>query len=436
MPLLNRILSPFLCCFPVRPREEHPTSDLQTLPSALHLPASQIPHAAGHCRPNQADTEALHELFRTSSSIRGYRTASIPSGSHVQREPSFDADFAFDLQDPARKQPSRLEQLGNHIKQKLSESALSKSGSRSHIASEDNAHDWVDQDNTQPGLSIPEISLSQRSTGLLDLLQSRTVSEGGYDSDAKSIQTAMLKSREGTMKLSPTRAQTLLSPTAALRHIANDGASASLEVRQSDDDDLRPQPDLRVFSSSPSKTSCTKDFLDVNQESKSTDLEQLDISASQGAIELLHRSVFETIHMSPVVGTKELDPFTTAASPNDLPHAAQHGTHFTEMLKPQGDKFPAPNRESLITNGTDPRASLMSRLDPNLVEFVSRYGESISAEMAGSPSKDHAADAVVDPMSENGALFTSTVCESLNASPALLLSPFNPDQTRATRQAK
>ncbi|OCT52206.1 hypothetical protein CLCR_07928 [Cladophialophora carrionii] len=399
MPFLDRVWSPFLCCFPVQPREEHPTSDLQTLPSALHLPASQVPHAAGQCRSNQADTDALHELFRTSSSIRGYRTASIPSGSHVQREPSFDADFKFGLQDHPRKQPSRLEQLGNHIKQKLSESGLSKSGSGSHIASEDNAHNPIEQDNTKLRISNPEISLSQRSTGLLDLLQSRTASEGGYDSDAKSIQTAMLKSREGTMKLSPTRAQTLLSPMAALRHIATDGASASPEARESDDDDLRPQPDLRVLSSHSSTTACTKDLSEVEQESPSTDLGQLNTRASVGAIELLPSSVSATMSGSPAVLAKEADPFTTAPSSNEFSLPAQHDTHFAEMLRSQGDKISAANRESLITNGTNPRASLMSSLDPNLLEFISRSGESLAADAAGCPSKDHGADAMVDPTS-------------------------------------
>ena len=58
-------------------------------------PASQVPHAINRTGSNAAETDALRELFRTSSSIRGYRTASLPSGSNIPREPSFDAGFKF-----------------------------------------------------------------------------------------------------------------------------------------------------------------------------------------------------------------------------------------------------------------------------------------------------------------------------------------------------
>ena len=83
-PQVHHVSLPLLLGCPTRGRECY--IDLQTLPSALHLPASQIPHAGTHSRSGRNDTDALRELFRTSSSIRGYRTASIPSGSHLQRE--------------------------------------------------------------------------------------------------------------------------------------------------------------------------------------------------------------------------------------------------------------------------------------------------------------------------------------------------------------
>ncbi len=389
MSFLKLLLSPFRCCFGAHSREENATSDLQTLPSALHLPASQIPHAAGQSRSNRTDTEALRELFRSSSSIRGYRTASVPSGSHVQREASFDNDFKFGSQEQPRKQPSRLEQLGNHIKQKLSGSGLRNSGSRSQLESEEFGNNELHVDKNHLGVIYPEISLSQRSTGLVDLLQSRTASEGGYDSDAKSIQTAMLKSREGTMRLSPTRAQTLLSPTSALRHVTTDGSPPSPERRQSDHETVFPQMELDTLTRQQSRSSLTRVLVKAKDKSPTEVLERLNARVEDGTIKLPNLSKATRLPASAGFETTEQDPFV-AASPlvGDSPTSLQD-TEFTDMLKKLGNTVSGANRESFITNGTDPRASLISNLDPGLLDFISRYGESPPADIALGPSEEN-----------------------------------------------
>ena len=382
MSFWKRLLSPFLCCFGAHAREENATSDLQTLPSALHLPASQIPHATGQSRSNRNDTDALCQVFRSSSSIRGYRTASIPSGSHVQRESSFENDFKFGAEEQPRKQPSRLEQLGNHIKQKLSGSGLRNSDSRSHLASEEHGSNTVHAHKNHLEIVYPDISLSQRSTGLVDLLQSRTASEGGYDSDAKSIQTAMLNSREGTMRLSPTRAQTLLSPTSALRHVTTDGAPPSPERRQSNHKGLLLQMELGTLTSHQSRLSSTRVLEEAKSDSPIHVLQRLNAGVENGTIKLPDVPNSTRLPASAGFETSEQDPFTAASAPiEDLPMALQD-TEFTDILKKLGNTVTAAKRESLITNGTDPRASLVSNLDPGLLDFISKYGESPPAKVA------------------------------------------------------
>src|SRR6202000_835736 len=47
-------------------------------------------------------------------------------------------------------------------------------------------------------------------------------------------------------------------------------------------------------------------------------------------------------------------------------------------------------------NGTDLRASLVSNLDPNLLDLISRYGERPSAEIPGRLSDDRAAQTLAE----------------------------------------
>ncbi|EXJ71338.1 uncharacterized protein A1O5_05144 [Cladophialophora psammophila CBS 110553] len=395
MRTLKRLLSPVLCCFGMCASEDHTTSDLQTLPSALsvQLSASQIPHAVSQLGSNTADTEALRELFRSSSSVRGYRTASLPSGSNLRREPSLDTDFKFGSQGQQRKQPSRLEQLGSHIKQKLSESRLSKSSSRPRIASEDVPGDSARHDNAQLGMSALEATLNQRSTGLLELLMSRTASEGGYDSDAKSIQTAMLKASDGTKKLSPQRELSLSSP-AGVRPIATDGASpspTSIHVRE----DPQPEADHAKPLSTPSKLSFTEVVLAEKDESPVEVLNCLSGRVADGTVELARAPESRTKPALATSDSREHDPFTSSPS-KDHALSRRDDTEFTDLLKKLGDTDAVAKRESLISYTTGPRASLVSDLDPNLLDFISKYGERPSVDTAARTSDANAAASVAE----------------------------------------
>ncbi|OQV01337.1 hypothetical protein CLAIMM_06716 [Cladophialophora immunda] len=397
---LKHLLSPFLCCFGARPSEDHTASDLQTLPSALsvQLPPSQIPHAISQPGSHTADKEALRDLFRSSSSVRGYRTASLPSGSNLRREPSLDTGFQFGSQGQHRKQPSRLEQLGNHIKQKLSESRLSKSSSKPQIASEDTANDSTRCGNAHLGMSAPEGMLSQRSTGLLELLMSRTASQGGYDSDAKSIQTAALKASDGTIKYSPRRVLSLSSP-ADIQPIATDGPppsptnSLAPEVPHVQADSAKhPSTPSTPFTAS--DASFTKVVQAADDEAPFQAPKHLSGRVLDGTIELAEASESRT--MPPFVASEvwEHDPFTSSPS-KDHAVSGHNGEEFAEVLRTLGNTVSVAKRESQISNATGPRASLVSDLDPKLLDFISKYGERPSTDIAGRTSDDNAAACVI-----------------------------------------
>ena len=382
---LNRFLCPFLCCFGIRSSEEHPISDLQTLPSALHLPASQIPHAANASCSGRADAEALQELFRTSSSVRGYRTASIPSGSYLPRETSLDTAFQSGSQEQVARQPSRLQQIGKHVKQKLSESGLRKSVSKSRLSPpEDKVHNGVETKNFHRATSIPEVSISHHSTGLLDLLQSRTGSEGGYDSDAKSIETAVLKSREGTITSNRQRAGTFQSLAVNLPHITTDGASLPPDAMSLTSGLSPARFDGSALAAPAQESLLTRDNIDEQQEPSISDPQeqQLVPKKPDGLSGLQDASECQPTFAFPILKTDEQDPFTAA-----LPiasSASEPGRSFAELLKKSEGDGAAAKRESLVSNLTGARASLVSNLDPNLIDFISRNGEHLSEDLTTS----------------------------------------------------
>lgn len=404
MSTLKRLLSQCMCCFGAQYPDENPASDLHAFPSAVsvHLSASQVPHAAGPPNSNRTDTDALRELFgaSSSSSIRGYRTASIPSGSTLQRGPSFDANFRFGQQDQAiTKPPGRLEQLGNHIRQKLSESGLSKSNSKPHMASEEQSHEAAK--NSPPlGAANPEVGPSHRSTGLLELLMSRNPSEGGYDSDAKSIQTAMLKSREAIVPLMSPGRHSVPTPETKFQQVGIDGAPPSPPERSRHDADAaRAQPEVKADQSHASKRSLTDIFLEIQKNSPKQISNVPSVTVMEKSKWLSVPSNTDDISPFAATGGTEQDPFTTTSSAMDTCQPRQPNTEFVEVLKKLGSTVPLPKRESLISNLTDPRASLMSNLDPTLVEFISRCGERPSVDLVRGRPDDRVVEAAGAPRS-------------------------------------
>jgi hypothetical protein len=188
----------FICCRnPHQDDFDTEPATLRTLqlPSAVPvaLPTSSVPHNA-RTRNDVSEAESHHEIFSPSSSARGCQAAA-PLRQTAPGRSSFDADFKVGRRH-TEKNSGSSEQLGHNLRQKLSQSQMSKSSSKVNIGHDEPGFiHLTSASGKEPDEPVLLLGTSHQSTGLAGLLVSRTASEGGYDSDAASIETAMLQSR-------------------------------------------------------------------------------------------------------------------------------------------------------------------------------------------------------------------------------------------------
>jgi hypothetical protein len=189
------------CCVPLRRKVEEANApshlaEIQLPPSTLSvpLPYHTVPH--GSSESQSGDAQALHHIFSSSSSIRGYHTAATTPGYHPTSRPSLDYDFRFGEISSSAKVGGRVEQLAHHIKQKVSESRLSRASSKlSKSLSIAEAGPF----NTGQISHNEELGISLSTAGLSGLLASNNGSRKDYDSDAKSLSSLVLRDDAGTL---------------------------------------------------------------------------------------------------------------------------------------------------------------------------------------------------------------------------------------------
>jgi hypothetical protein len=147
-------------------------------------PATSIPHRDRNLPDHvPEDAKASRDIFSSPSSVRGYEDAR-GSPRHGLTPGLFNSDTGLAGRTLSRSANSRLEAFGQAVKQRLSESRLSKESLKT-IARSSSSQDSPER----RGM----VSTSYASTGLTDLLMSRAASDGGYDSDAKTISTLRVR---------------------------------------------------------------------------------------------------------------------------------------------------------------------------------------------------------------------------------------------------
>lgn len=363
MHALKQALSPLLCCFGIRPSGENPSSDLSNLQQpasalSIQLPASTVPHAVGQSPSNVADTDALRQIFRSSSSVRGYRTASQSSALPVRKQPSLDVEFKFGQAGKDRRHLGRLEQLGSHIRQKLSESRLSKASSKHH-ESEETTRDTTGVSLHRLGVDIPEAAISQRSTGLLELLMSRAGSEGGYDSDARSIHTAALRETDGPPNPnSQTAAEVIRTPGV---HMA-----AEESPRTRSGSPVSQEADTSAMAPTPPQTSFIEIVLQEANRSPIKLLQRLSVGLSSGTIKLPDANGMLGTPQAPINEIRD-------ASPGS--QRRDRTLYFEGALRRLSATVAAAKTQSLASDAENARDSLLSDLDPELIGFISKFGQ-------------------------------------------------------------
>ncbi|KAG9779497.1 hypothetical protein ABEF93_005575 [Exophiala dermatitidis] len=364
---IKQLFSPLLCCFGLRNPEEPPASDLRNLKHpasvlSVQLPATTVPHAPGPSPSNVADKDALRQIFRSSPSVRGYRTASQSSALPVKRQYSLDVDFKFGPTAPEQKQPGRLEQLGSHIRQKLSESRLSRSSSKQHVSGE-TARESSGMSLQPLGMGIPEAGVSQRSTGLLELLMSRAGSEAGYDSDARSIHTAMLTDGDAAVKpssQSPAKIEISCDDSGLAAGIA----AAVAQGEQGEELATDPADTNRTTDPSSSKPSFVGIVMEEYKRSPTKTLQRLSEGLATGTIKLPDAP--DLLDGSQKCTEEKMD---------DLPKrdSQQHDTELRKALR----RLAATVRkaESLTTHDGNFCDGLLPNLNRSLICFISKFGE-------------------------------------------------------------
>lgn len=340
----------------------------------MRLPPDTGPHASSKRKQNTTDNEVLREIFRSSSSVRGYQTASESMHLPSPKRSSFDVNFKFGSKDSEAKPPSRLEQLGSHIKQRISEGRLSMTGSGGQPNSKELPQNHDNMHPSPLGMDNVEASVSQQSNGLLELLMSRTRSEGGYDSDAKSIRTTMLKANDGTINLGPSAAK---ETTNSL----DISAAAPPSPSHSQRDDVESKDAIEKalididFLSTPGQTIFTEAVLAGKDSSPIIALQGLSTGISNGTIKL--PTTFNSNSTLNHVLMKEKDQagVVSSASPG-LSYSADEQIEILSALKRLGDTVTAAQMDSVDSNSDDDvRASIVSNLDPTFIEFISKFAE-------------------------------------------------------------
>lgn len=411
MSLISKVSSYMSCCFRVhQPDEDEFSANLNTLnarsPISVHLPASTVPHASSKRKDDtRDDDEALRDIFRSTCSVRGYQTASEPMQLLAPGRPSFDADFKFGAQESEKKPTGRLEQLGSHIKQRLSEGRLSKTNS---------VHQDISEDTGQKpslGLDNTEASMTQKSNGLLELLMSRTGSERGYDSDAKSIHTMILRANDPTTRSSPSAAKELAN---ALDVALPSPPSPSCPEDESDqlkagageaaNDDL-PLP-------LPAPTSFTDALLAERDSIPTVALKRLSASISNGTVKLPspRNSIGSLNH---IAGKDRTSAGFMDLSPAEATYNTEQQIGILSTLNRLGNTVAAAQRDSLSSlPDSNLRASIVSSLDPTFIDFISRFAEldhskhdSCLSEPSGDPDPTITGEKIFSSIPNNSSLY-------------------------------
>ena len=384
-----------MCCYPSHHDEiDSQPATLRTLrptsAASIALPASAVPHGA----PNGVtDAQALREIFSSSSSVRGYQAAVGPSDFLGARSTSFDAEFQMPIRGSSSKKPSgRLELLGHHIRQKLSETRLSKSSSKPSMKDDAEASRHIPSiSELKPDEPAHPLGMSHPSTGLSDILRSRNVSQGGYDSDAKSIETALLRSNAGTLRFSPNDMRQLLDINDGSN---DDSAMATKEETppRSASGELQSSARRRTRSSSTpnpkttAKVTFTEALLAESKDSPGALLRRLSAAIADGTIRPPDTPELRALRL-PSLEVFEQDwslpppPPRTASS---LDRPGQDAQHVLQALK---EKLHNVKRESVASNDNgEKHVSLVSDLDPTFVQYIDDYTSPELVEELSRPS--------------------------------------------------
>ena len=248
----------------------------------------------------------------------------------------------------------------------------------------------------------------QTSAGLDDILISRSVSEGGYDSDARGILTPSLtKASAGSVMVSPEYTAKVLdafdnSPSkrfaSLLRTPYNIGkihhpparvartssiASKSQKPHKGDllAEALEPQSRVRSTSTPRKPVTPLRDSFSAllqlqPQESPADVLRRLSVGLANGTVKLPDTPELKAMRMPSIVEAMPEWRLSFAA-PKRASSLHRGDTEVRQALKTLSERVERAKRDSAVSDwtSTDKHASLISNLDPALLQYLCRYSD-------------------------------------------------------------
>ena len=376
-------MSSIICCRHPRTKtpdvEERRLRNLQ-VPSAESVPLSKsaVPHQSkNHTKNAVEDDQALRDIFATPSSVRGYQAA---ANSAIAT--SFDPFWVN--AESGRACPSKLQALGHAVKQRISETRLSKESSRISLKAK--------KKHQTPEPIIGSLNcggVSYRSTGLSDLLLSRPVSEGGYDSDAKDVHTPNLASQPGSVKFSPDVGRVLRqleeSPNNEMGPAAKkqDIESVELETpvpkrtQPAGRTGLQAQASVQASSWSPISPTSTSfsDLLHDNMNmSPENFLRRLSNGFASGAIQMPGTPELMALH-GPNIDDAGPEHRLSYTPSQRSPSLRKGSCDVHDVLKVLAERAEKARRDSLTSESDERRAILLSELHPTLLDYLKRFND-------------------------------------------------------------
>jgi hypothetical protein len=391
----SNLTSLFCCASFKRNRLNHDApSDLRTFQPphstlSVPLPYNTVPHSSS--ADQSEDARALHHIFSSSSSVRGYQTAATTPGYVATSRPSLDLDFKFGETSSPPKPQGRLEQIGNAIRQRISESRLSKSSSRhSKQETQDNDLRCTPQAETGDG----PVATSQSSTGLTEILASANASHGGYDSDAKSINSPALSSDADTIHVGKgfvKHALEQFEPLVPSQSAKSSSCNANIDSPSS----LHTKGHSSPLPESPKKTSFADALRMGGDESPKDLLRRLSAGIAEGSIKMPNTPELRAARLPSI---KEVNDDWRLLAPKRSSSLRRAQKELEEKPRQLSDTTSAVGKENGVQHGNDnKRSSLISELDPVLLDYIDKCSEGFSSESLRPGSADqHVPDSPAD----------------------------------------
>lgn len=375
-------ITSLLCCVPLKRHEtsHDAPSDLRTLqlPAStlsVPLPYNTVPHSSSES--HSEDTRALHHIFSSSSSIRGYQTAATTPAYVPTSRPSLDLDFKFgETRISPSKPPSRIEQIGNHIKQRLSDSRLSKLGSRhSFQDSQENGLHGNPHGNTANANNDAPMATSQSSIGLSNILASGNGSRVGYDSDAKSLNSPVLDSDAGTIKVGSGFVKhmlEMLEPHHRAHEVSLPSSSSPPRAEKVQSQSAcHPQSQYSPFPALPDRTSFADALHMDKDESPKALLRRLSAGIADGTIKIPGTPELRTARLPSL---REIDTDWRLSAPRRSSSLPRERKAFEAKLQQVHAIVADTGKGSSPGKGEEgKRTSLISELDPTLLDYIDNY---------------------------------------------------------------